>query len=87
MMKPFLQKAAKWLGLLVGVAVVLFAALKLYFDAAYFSGYEPAAPLNVEIAVPPRSGCESAGHCIASGNESVKLGDSLVSPDFVRVLE
>lgn len=44
-----IRKLLKALGLLALAGVVLLAGLKLYLDATYFNGYNPAAPLNVQV--------------------------------------
>jgi dienelactone hydrolase len=46
----WLRFVAKGLGLLLVLAIVILVALKFYLDATYFRGYDPAAPLHVEIA-------------------------------------
>jgi len=49
MKSPTIRKLLKALGLLVLVCVLLLAGLKLYLDATYFKGYNPSAPLNVQV--------------------------------------
>lgn len=45
-----IKKIAKWLGLLLVFVVVILGGAKVYMDATYFSGYDPDAPLEVELA-------------------------------------
>ncbi len=50
MIKKLLRKAAKVVGILLAVALFFLIGLKLYLDATYFNGYDPAAPLKLELA-------------------------------------
>ena len=50
MTRKFLRRAAKILLALAALAVLLLAGLKAFLDATYFSGYEPTAPLKVQIS-------------------------------------
>ncbi len=49
MIKKLLRFLAKVLGALLLIAVLLLAVAKLYLDVTYFDGYDPKAPLNVEV--------------------------------------
>ncbi len=50
MIKKYIRGIAKVLAVLLAVVVLGLVAWKLYLDATYFSGYDPEAPLSVEIA-------------------------------------
>lgn len=50
MSKRFVRIIARCVAALFGVSLVGLAGGKLYLDATYFDGYDPAAPLNVEVA-------------------------------------
>lgn len=45
-----LRRTAKAFGLIVALCLALLMGLKLVLDATYFSGYDPTAPLNVQVA-------------------------------------
>ena len=49
-MKRFLRKAAKALAIFMALVLLALAGLKLFLDATYFRGYDPSAPLHIEIA-------------------------------------
>jgi cephalosporin-C deacetylase-like acetyl esterase len=50
MSRRVLRRTAKLLGITTALGLLLLAGLKLVLDARYFRGYEPSAPLNVELA-------------------------------------
>ena len=50
MIKKLLRRTVKVVGILLAVALLLLVGLKLYLDATYFNGYDPSAPLKLELA-------------------------------------
>ena len=50
MIKRLLRKTVKVAAIPALACLLLLAGLKLYLDAKYFRGYDPSAPLNVEVA-------------------------------------
>lgn len=48
--KNIWRRLAKALAVLAGVILLCLAGLKLYLDHTYFSGYDPSAPLNIQVA-------------------------------------
>jgi len=50
MIKKFLRKAVKVIGIIAAFCFLLLAGLKLFLDGNYFKGYDASAPLNIEVA-------------------------------------
>lgn len=50
MKRKLLRRTAQALAVLAALGVLFLAGVKVFLDATYFDGYDPAAPLEIEIA-------------------------------------